>query len=190
MVCFVPEEGSNLNRAAVERRALLVEPSPLHLLRVQWQEQKTHLVWENDYPASWFSCFVAAELPIIRGAYFHQHAQPDVEPWLLHRGTNNPAYVLRGLRIELVGAAAFKKEWAPVVREAGGKVTERLFSDNANRIDLVVSETNALTPNILVENECAKLGVPLVSAKYLIDCIKLRTRPADASTYTARRVQE
>lgn len=139
---------------------------------------------------AWFTCFVAAELPIVKGAYFRQRQQRDVEQWLLHRGTHQPAFVFNGLRVELVGGAQFKVEWGRVIREAGGKVAERLFTDNASRLDLVVSETNALTPNVLVENACASLGVPLVSVRYVIDCIKLRVGHLDTLAYTARRTDE
>jgi hypothetical protein len=38
-------------------------------------------------------------------------------------------YSLDGLRIELVGSNSFKDQWGMVLKEAGVKVVERLFTD-------------------------------------------------------------
>ena len=111
-----------------------------------------------------------------------------MERYLLNQPSNE--LVLDEMRIELVGTAEFRAKWGRVVREAGGKVVDRLLVAPEGRVDLVVSEEDAVSPNELVVNESKRRNVPVVTVQWLKDTIVtgiVREDHGSLEKYQARR---
>ena len=85
---------------------------------------------------------------------------------------------LVGIRLEVHGAADFRRTWELVARTAGAKVVNRLLTGAADRLDVVVSEQY---PVDAVVEKVTEQAIPLVSADWIRDSlIECAPQPYDS----------
>jgi len=104
-----------------------------------------------------------------------------IEPYLLPSGIAidgellfykqpSDSYLLESLRIEVFGETAeFKCIWTMILKEAGAKVVERLFSSSACRLDCILTDER---PTEIVVERANKLHIPLVRTVWIVECLK------------------
>jgi hypothetical protein len=61
-----------------------------------------------------------------------------------------------------------QEEWARVLKEAGAKIVQRLFSERADRLDYVLSDR---LPEPEIAARAKEAGVKIVSVEWVIECV-------------------
>lgn len=85
-----------------------------------------------------------------------------------------PAYPLDGLRTEVLGKN--REDWELVVRAAGGKPVQRLYTADEQRIDYVLlpNATERTQPIEQFLRRASKNAIPIITSDWLIKCITTR----------------
>jgi len=71
-------------------------------------------------------------------------------------------------RIEVIGNPEFKSNWTEILRAAGAKVVDRLFTSNEGRIDFILSDPE---PSKFMIRKAKELKKALCSTDWVIQCI-------------------